>query len=136
MVQKGFTLIELMIVVAIVAILIVVAILPMYQDYTIRTRVTEGLDMASSAKLAVSETTITNGALPADQAQTGFISPVATINVQSIVIGANGVITITYTPTAGNGTIIMTPTLTANKDIVWDCTGGTLISKYRPAVCR
>lgn len=135
--QKGFTLIELMIVVAIIGILAAVAI-PAYQDYTIRARVTEGLNLASSAKLAVSETAITNNALPPTQVATGYTTPVATDNVTSIAIADDGTaaITITYTAAAGGGTIIMTPVLTANDDVTWDCTGGTLLPKYRPASCR
>lgn len=135
--QKGFTLIELMIVVAIVGILAAIAI-PAYQDYTIRARVTEGLSLASSAKIAVAETTQSNNALPATQAATGYVSPAATTNVTSIAIAANtGVITITYTAAAGGGTLLMTPTVQANGDLTWDCkTGGTLLAKYRPASCR
>ncbi len=133
--RHGFTLIELMIVVIIVAILAAIAI-PAYLNYTTRARVVEGLAMANLAKLSVSETALNNGVLPATQADTGYITPAATENVNSIVIGPNGVITISFTPLAGDGTIILTPTLTPNVDVEWDCTGGTLVSQYRPVSCR
>jgi type IV pilus assembly protein PilA len=131
---RGFTLIELMVTVAIIVILATIAI-PTYQDYTIRARVTEGLTLASTAELAVNEYTFANNQLPATQADTYYTSPLSTSNVSSIVMGSEGVITITYTSNAGNGSIILTPTLLSGA-LIWDCTGGTLNAKYRPASCR
>ncbi len=140
-VQKGFTLIELMIVVAIVGILAAVAI-PAYQDYTVRSRVAEGLALAASAKVAVAENAA-NGAAALD---TGYTAPAATTNVASVVVNnANGEITITTTAKAGGGTIIMVPTANGaalvagtppTDRISWNCTTGTLAAKYRPAECR
>ncbi|HBG29416.1 MAG TPA: pilus assembly protein, partial [Gammaproteobacteria bacterium] len=96
--QQGFTLIELMIVVAIVGILAAIAI-PAYQDYTIRARVTEGMSLASAAKTTVAENAMSGTAFSA-----GWTAPSATDNVTSVGISSsNGTITITYTAAAGNG---------------------------------
>ena len=158
-VQKGFTLIELMIVVAIIGILAAVA-LPAYQDYTVRAKVTEGLSLASSAKTAVSENAA-NGAPFAS----GWTAPAATKNVASVGISAStGEIVITYTAAvASGGTLIMTPvdggpsgtalsgtasgsTIPSAGSITWNCksagsstgtgTSGSVAAKYVPAECR
>ena len=134
--QKGFTLIEIMVTIAILGILASIAI-PAYQNYMVRARVTEGLNLAAAAKLAVAETALSNNQLPVNQAATGYESPASTENVASIVIAdKTGDIIITYTPKSGDGTLVLTPTLEANGVMSWSCKEGTLPAKYRPASCR
>jgi type IV pilus assembly protein PilA len=136
--NKGFTLIELMIVVAIVGILATIAI-PAYQEYTVRARVTEGLSLAASAKLAVEEIYQSTNAFPANQATAGYISPTATANVTSVTVGAgNGVITITYTAPARGVVLTLTPTPdAATGGLTWLCAVDvTTNNRYVPQNCR
>ena len=156
-VQKGFTLIELMIVVAIIGILAAIAI-PAYKTYTVRAMISEGVGFADAAKVAVSETFIANGTWPVDNATAGLDvnTNIRSKYVTSVTVGAAGVVTIAFgndidqAITPGQ-TIVYTPALSPNNDVSWACgihaltgqvvlstalTAGTVPAKYLPANCR
>jgi type IV pilus assembly protein PilA len=134
-IQQGFTLIELMIVVAIIGILAAVA-LPAYQDYTVRAKTTEVILAASSAKLGVAEYVNLYSALPT----TASLVPESQVSkyVASVLLSGTDVVATATTAEAkiSNGTIILRPALAnGSKQVNWTC-GGSIDAKYRPASCK
>ncbi|MFN7553334.1 MAG: pilin [Pseudomonadota bacterium] len=139
--MQGFTLIELMIVVAILGILMVIAV-PAYSDYTVRGRISEGMSISTAATVAVAETRLSTGAWPTTNALAGLGNTIASTFVTGVAVGAGGNITITYNTAAGRipevagaNTLILNPTFRTNT-VQWECAGGTLVDRFRPARCR
>jgi len=140
--QSGFTLIELMIVVAILAILMAIAI-PAYQDYTIRSQVSEGMTLAGGARTAVAEFWTDRGNFPSTNASAGLSGSGSILGeyVTGVAVSGAGLITVTFGGNANDAidgnTLILEPTAsTGAGSIEWACDTGTVPNRYRPARCR
>jgi type IV pilus assembly protein PilA len=141
--QKGFTLIELMIVVAIIAILAAIAI-PAYQDYLVRSQVSEGAVLTDGAKTAVAEFYSNKGTLPSNNTSAGLASAASITGsyVSSVTVAA-GKITAEFSETAPQKanhaidglTFVLSP-VTSTGTTSWTCSGGTVPAKYLPSSCR
>jgi len=137
--QQGFTLIELMIVVAIIGILAAVAI-PAYQDYTIRAQVSEGMNLAGGAKTAVAEFYTQRGTMPTNNSQAGLATNNSIVGTYvSAVTVSDGLIRVEYgvdanTIIAGK-TLLVSPVTNAGS-VAWNCKPGDLATKYLPSDCR
>lgn len=143
---RGFTLIELMIVVAIIAILAAIAI-PAYQDYVVRAQVTEGISLATGAKTAVWDYVAQHGTMPADNPDAGLpaAADIASKYVKTVTVAA-GKVNVAFASgggfranTAINGAILALSPLTTAGSIAWACgpsAGTTIDSKYLPSSCR
>lgn len=165
-IQKGFTLIELMIVVAIIGILAAIAI-PAYQDYTVRSQVTEGLNLAAAVQTGVAESFANTGIWPLDNTAAGgdnnslpggkYVGSVTVVNgTIEILYGTVGVYGTQANANIATKLLFMQPTLSTNNDVIWNCglkapqtalqptgtaspgavAGTTVLPKYLPQNCR
>lgn len=134
--NKGFSLIELMIVVAIVGILSAIA-LPAYHTYTKRAHIAEGLALANGAKVAITDYYSTFGKYPIDNLDVGIMQAesIKSSSVRSIAVSASKVV-ITYNTKVISGTTVELSGVMLGSSIQWSCSGGSVPVQYRPSNCR
>lgn len=137
--NNGFTLIELMIVVAIIGILAAIAI-PAYQNYMIRSKVSEGLAFADFAKTTVSEYYISNSSWPSSNASAGIPTTVSgnyVSDVQVAISSGVSVITVSFFASVASGVkVVLTPNIISSSAIQWTCSSNGQSPQYLPSSCR
>ena len=138
--NKGFTLLELMVVIAVIGILLAIA-LPTYADYSARAKVSEGISLAGAAKTAVSEYRLSTSQWPSDNAAAGLpaAASITGNDVGSVAVSGAGLITVRFAsmdPALHAKTLVLTPAY-GGGSMTWSCnTGSTLEEQYLPANCR
>ena len=142
--QRGLNLIELMFVAFIISLLAVVA-LPVYQDYTIRAKVSGGIGFVPPVKLRVMEYFISNSTLPNMYSQLGldptaYDGDLVLEKIDLINVPRTGTIELTFNsleiPALGSDNVILWEPVPNRGTLQWDCTGGTMVARFRPSQCR
>ena len=133
--SKGFTLIELMVVIAVIGILASIAA-PLYQDYTRRSHIVEGLSLTAGARLAMAEYYSANGDWPNSNAEAGLSDDIVGTSVKSVSVDS-GVISVTFNARVAEDAVLLMTGLNIDGSVTWSCTAGSnMQERWLPVSCR